>query len=60
MTVDPRNHVSDSEKPESVQVTVHPSDSGEAGVCVVTIKIDNHEPSSSVVRTSPRELALQD
>jgi hypothetical protein len=44
---------------EPVSVTVKPVKDADAGVYVVTVKVDNSEAGSSVVRTSPKEFAYQ-
>lgn len=44
---------------EPVSVTVKPVKDNDAGVYEVTIKVDDSEEGSSVVRTSPKEFAYQ-
>jgi hypothetical protein len=48
------DHVAD----EAIVVSVEPAGQ-DAGVYVVSVRVDNHEPGLSVVRTSPREFAFQ-
>lgn len=44
---------------EPISVTVKPVKDAEAGVYEVTVKVDDSEGGSSVVRTSPKEFAYQ-
>ena len=44
---------------EPVHVTVKPVKDAETGVYEITVKIDDCEEGSSVVRTSPKEFAYQ-
>lgn len=46
--------------PEPVTVTLKPVRGAGAGVYEVTVRVDDREPGSSVVRTSPREFAFQE
>lgn len=42
---------------EKISVSVEPAGPN-AGVYVVSVRVDNHAPGSSVVRTSPRQFAF--
>jgi len=44
---------------ETVEVSIRPLREAGAGVYEITVKIDDREPSMSVVRTSPRQFAFQ-
>lgn len=45
--------------PEPVHVTVKLVEGADKGVVQVVVQVDNKEPGSSLVRTSPRAFAFQ-